>query len=341
MYEAGYEITLHCYQYGRKRRKELEAYCHKVNYYPRSAGKSNLFGRKPYIVASRHSDELVARLIKDRNPILFEGLHCTSFLDSSAFDNRVKLVRSHNIEHDYYQKLAEVENNIFKRYYFYNEASKLKRHEKVLKHASNVLAISPADHEYLLKKYKNSVLLPAFHSYSDVKIKSGKGAFILYHGNLAVGENNEAACYLVKNVFSKLKHPCLISGTKPSSELKDLVAQVNNVKLESDLDTAGIHELIANAQINVLPTFQSTGIKLKLLAALFGGRHCVVNTPMVKKTGLEDLCHLANKPEEFIDNINELWEQPFSYSDIEARREVLLSGFSNEENVKTLKPLFA
>ncbi len=52
------------------------------------------------------------------------------------------------------------------------------------------------------------------------------------------------------------------------------------------------------AQINVLPTFQATGIKLKLLMALYTGRHCIVNQPMVDNTGLEELCSIQNTAEE-------------------------------------------
>lgn len=341
LHKAGFQISLHCYQYGRTESEELSKYCKEVFYYPRSAGRRHLFVRKPYIVASRHSDQLIERLLKDRSPILFEGLHCSSFLDTKALENRFKVLRAHNIEHDYYESLAAVENNIFKRYYFYNEASKLKKQEKVLKKADNVLAISPKDHQYFLKKYKNSIFVPAFHAYEEVRIKPGKGDFILYHGNLAVGENNEAAMFLATKVFPKLKHKCVIAGTKPSQELRLAAEQSKNIELRSQVSTQEIHELIENAQINILPTFQSTGIKLKLLAALYVGRHCLVNQPMVEKTGLESLCHKAEDAASFIKLSNKLMQQEFSDAEVALRKELLSSSYSNEESVKSLIQLFA
>jgi len=119
----GLNIILHCYEYGRKRQEELEKYCQKVYYYERHISKTNLFKTKPYIVASRNSKELLDNLLKDNYPIIFEGLHSCFYLDEKQLKTRKKIVRTHNIEHEYYNNLASVERNIFKKYYFLNEAS--------------------------------------------------------------------------------------------------------------------------------------------------------------------------------------------------------------------------
>ncbi len=338
--EDGYKVFLHCYHYGRKEQSELENLAEKVYYYPRHAGRSRLFVRKPYIVASRDSDMLLTRLQRDNYPILYEGLHCCHSIDHKSLENRIKIVRAHNIEHDYYENLAEVESNVFKRYYFYNEASKLKKYEKVLKKANYVAAISPKDQMYFQKKYKKAVLVPAFHPYREVGSKTGRGDFVLYHGNLGVGENNEAALYLCKKVFPHIKHPVVIAGNKASQELKAEVEKLEHVKLESPVGFEKLQSLIRNAQVNVLPTFQATGIKLKLLAALYAGRHVVVNYPMVEGNGLEELCHLENNPMKMAHKINQLFSIDFTGSEIEERKEVLYSRYSNRASLTSLKPLF-
>ena len=43
-----------------------------------------------------------------------------------------------------------------------------------------------------------------------------------------------------------------------------MVTEVENVTLLDDINVDQINDLIHQAQINILPTFQSTGIKLKL-----------------------------------------------------------------------------
>ena len=87
--------------------------------------------------------------------------------------------------------------------------------------------------------------------------------------------------------------PLIIAGNKPSQELKEAVSDYPNIEIRTNLNTQEIHQLIKDAQVNVLPTFQATGIKLKLLAALYMGRHCLVNSFMVENTGLEPLCRVA------------------------------------------------
>lgn len=64
------------------------------------------------------------------------------------------------------------------------------------------MAISPADVSYFAHKFGSMVkYLPAFHSNNHISSEAGDGAFVLYHGNLSVGENNFAALYLVNEVF--------------------------------------------------------------------------------------------------------------------------------------------
>ena len=63
-----------------------------------------------------------------------------------------------------------------------------------------------------------------------------------------------------------------------------------------------MNNLIENAQIHILITFQATGLKLKLLNSLFAGRHTIINQLMVTGSGLQKICHIANTAEEIIRN---------------------------------------
>lgn len=335
--KAGIKVHLHCFQYGRKQQAELDELCETVTYYPRQVNKAKLFSRAPYIVVTRSSEELLYNLLKDEHPILFEGLHSCFHLENEKLKNRVKIVRTHNIEHDYYANLGEVEKNIFKRYYFYNEASKLKRYESVLQYANGIAAISRNDKFHFEEFYSNVETISAFHSNDDVNIKPGFGEYALYHGSLEVGENNQAALFLINKVFNDIEIPLYIAGSKPSKELIESVKQFPNVKLITKVSSDEIYELIKNAQINILPTFQATGIKLKLLAALHMGRHCIVNTPMVYQTGLEDLCVIRDDVNEMKEEVKKLFITEFGTAEIEIRKKVLLDdGFSNSYNIKKL-----
>ncbi len=340
LHEQGIKVYLHCFEYGRAEARELESICEKVYYYKRKMSKHYLVNTLPFVVITRTSEKLVQNLMRDNHPVLFEGLHCCFHLEDPRLKNRIKIVRSHNIEHDYYKNLENVEKSYFKKMYFKMEAKKLQQFEKVYKQATHLLAISTADAKALGKRYKNVHHITAFHANTEVKIQSGLGNFCLYHGNLEVGENNEAALFLVNEVFSKIAIPFIIAGRKPSKELQLAVAEHKNIELRANISTKEIDNLIAAAQINILPTFQATGIKLKLLAALFNGRHCIVNSPMVANTGLESLCAIKDSASEITAEINRLYTLPFDIQQKKLREHILLENFSNTKNIQKLIALF-
>lgn len=337
--ELGVKVILHCFQYDREPAEALEDVCSSVHYYPRKMVGAHMLNFLPFIVSSRKSEALLENLKKDSFPILFEGLHSCYYINHPALKDRKKLLRSHNIEHDYYAALAEIESNPFKKFYFKSESKKLARFEGIACRAADVvLGISNKDYQYLNEAYGNAVFLSAFHAFKEVTAQQGKGTFVLYHGNLSVGENNEAALFLVNEVFNDLKIPLKIAGSGASKALKSACDQNQYVTLLEDLNSDEIHNFIAQAQLNVLPTFQATGIKLKLLAALFLGRHCVVNAPMVEGTGLESLCLKANSPKSFKEVIEIAFDAPFTLEQKNKRTEVM-EQFSNLTAVKKLLSL--
>ncbi len=334
--KSGVDIHLHCFQYGRERAAQLKKICKSVNYYKRNTYKNPFYGSLPYIVSSRSSSQLLENLKKDHAPILFEGLHTTYFLNHPDLAHRFKMVRMHNIEHNYYSSLEKSERSFFKKYFFRIESERLKKYQNILKFADVVFAISPNDEKYLQKKFEHVVHLPPFHGNSTVQSGTGTGKFVLYHGNLSVSENQAAALFLVNHVFSKLDYPCIIAGNNPSRELINAAALFKNIRLISDTTAEDINQLILESQINVLHTGQATGIKLKLINALFLGRHCIGNKEMIHNTGVEDLCTSAQTGTEYIEAIHKLWNEPFT-DDMKFNREtVLLSAFHEMSNAAKL-----
>ena len=140
-------------------------------------------------------------------------------------------------------------------------------------------------------------------------------------------------------MFSKVKVPLIIAGDRPSKELKEAVSKFDNVEIKAGLNTVEIHQLIREAQINVLPTFQATGIKLKLLAALYMGRHCLVNSYMVENTGLESLCRVEDTPQRMVSAVKSLFAEPFGDHGKLKREEILHARFCNTVNAEKLYSL--
>jgi hypothetical protein len=78
--KAGVKVHLHTFQYGREEADILSSLCEEVYYYKRKLYKDPFFSKLPYIVATRANDELLSNLLKDRHPIIFEGIHCCYFI---------------------------------------------------------------------------------------------------------------------------------------------------------------------------------------------------------------------------------------------------------------------
>ena len=124
--------------------------------------------------------------------------------------------------------------------------------------------------------------------------------------------------------------PISIAG-KLNEQDADAIDTIQHVTFKPNPSKEEMDDLIRNAQIHLLPTFQSTGIKLKLINALFKGRHCIVNSTMVEGTGLDHLCHVTDTPQEMLDQIKKIWSKDFGEAEIKARTAYMDQHFSNKK----------
>ncbi len=331
--EIGVKVHLHCFAYGREKSAELEKICESVTYYERKKFYQAIYSSVPYIVGSRTSGELLATLAEDDYPVLFEGLHTCFYLSHPSLKNKKKVVRMHNVEWDYYKKLGTAERNYLIKFYYNMESLRLKKFEEQLQHADTIFTISQNDYTYLADTYKNTYYIPAFHPNEMLTAIEGRGNYILYHGNLSVPENIQAALYIAKKIAPKVNVPIIIAGKDPSKLIVEEIKKHKNISLVMNPSDDSLYDLIKNAQINFLVTFQNTGIKLKLLNVLHRGRFCLVNPPMVEQTGLDTLCIVENDTQKQLELVETLMQKTFTAEDIAARKAQLADSFSNHENI--------
>lgn len=342
LFYAGVKVHLHCFEYGRGHQPVLDEYCVEVKYYARREGHKGFSHRLPYIVCSRSNGELLERLLEDDYPILLEGIHCTYLLNDDRFDGRRIVLRLHNVEYRYYRQLYLAERSLLKKIYYLHESNLLRQYEQRIATKVKILAVSARDSEIYREEFGATDIetLPVFLPFKQVESKEGTGCFCLYHGNLSVAENEQVVVWLLKKVFSQLEMPLIISGKNPSARLERLAEQYPQTCLIPNPSEEELHDLIAKAQVNILPSFNCTGVKLKLINALFNGRHCIVNKDAVEGTGLESICHVACSADDLRCHITELFARPFRQNDIEARKEVLEGVYDPEENLGKLMKAF-
>ena len=342
LYQYGVKIHLHCFVNKRPPQDELKKYCETVSYYKRHTGIRHFSFSIPYIVSSRKNNELLKNLSKDNYPVLMEAIHSSYYLYAGELTNRIGLVRLHNAEFEYYHHLAMHEKNIFKKYYYNHESRLLKKYEKKLAEKVKIAALSGQDVEVYqhLFKANNIIHLPLFLPYLNAAGKEGIGCFCLYHGNLSINENEEAAIWLLQNVFNDIKIPFVITGKNPSQKLEFLAHQQPHTCLVANPSDKELHDMIAKAQINILPSFNNTGIKLKLLNALYNGRHCLVNKAGVEGSGLNRLCAIAEDADDFKTAIRYLYAIPYIKEENEKRQLLLQQLYNNQKNADKLIEIF-
>lgn len=339
LHKLGVKIHLHCFEYpGRERSEELNQYCEEVFYYPRITGLRSAFTFRPYIVSSRKSEEMMANLLRDDHPILFEGLHSCYYIDDQRLKNRVKIYRESNIEHRYYFNLFKVDANLKNKMYFFAASAKLRLYQKVLNNADLMLAVSQYDAAYLQKHFPGCAVhhLPSFHANNSVSIPPGTGDYVLYHGNLEVSENEYAATYLVTKVLNDLDIPFIIAGMNPRPKFRKLLEKRSNIMLVANPSEEKMIELVRNAHIHILVTFQATGLKLKLLNTLYNGRFCLVNDAMLKGTSLDELCEIGNSADQLKTKLQELFKKEFTLEEAIERQEILRKKYDNQVNGEKL-----
>lgn len=339
LHNYGVKVHLHCYEYKRNHlhSQELEDICYSVDYYNRQDNVFKMISTLPYIANTRYSERLVDNLLKDDYPILIEGLHSSMLLRDKRLRGRKMYVRMHNIEHEYYDRLSQVEKNWIKRIYLKLEVPRLKRFEQVLHNASGVFAITAKDKAYLDEKgYNNVVFLPSSLQYEAVNSIEGQGTYALFHGQLSVAENYDAVAYLVENVFSKTAITFKVAGLNPPKHLVRLIENYGNVELIANPSHEQMQHLIQNAHVNVLITHQSTGLKLKLLNSLFNGRFCLVNSSMVEGTNLANMCVVADSADDLKEDLSELFSRTFTSQDINDRAALLMQQYDNRLICNTL-----
>lgn len=337
LYNKGIKIYLHCFEYGRGQQSELNKYCEKVYYYQRKKWWQSLSFITPFIVKSRSNNELAERLLQDNYPVLMEGVHCTYLLNDRRFNDRKCCVRLHNVEYIYYHHLYKNSKSPAKKIYFLLESWLLKAYEKRIAKQAAFFAVTEKDAEtYKTFGAGEALFLPVFLPEWQITPPEGKGTFCLYHGDLSIAENEHAATWLLTSVFDNLEIPFVIAGKNPPEHLRKRIESKNTACLIANPSEKDMQDLISKAQINIIPSYNNTGIKLKLINALFNGRHCIVNRATVQGSGLDEACHIAETATDFRHTINNLFKMDYNAGEVMLRKKLLEHTYDNQQNASRL-----
>lgn len=297
LYELGVEIHLHAVGPQPDDLGPLGTYCKSIQYYPKSpvSGALGMLLGTPYIVGSRPLKAVLAQIKAAKTAskgdfgVILEGLHVGAALEPLQALGIPVALRMHNNEAAYYQELSKVETGFWKKLYLKFEALLLKSYQpKILQNATKIAAISRAELAFFQAQTNGQVhWIPPFFELKGPTQTNKTGPRALYHGNLKVAENQAAVRVLIAAGLHELT---VAGGGAPADLVKEMDC-AGITYLAATGDEMG--RLINTAKVHVLPTLQSTGVKLKLLHALHTQAPVVCNRPMVEGTGLENCVTLV------------------------------------------------
>lgn len=173
-----------------------------------------------------------------------------------------------------------------------------------------ITAVSQEDADCLARMVKRKVrVVPNgvdLDFFAPVNVSSGEGR-VLFTGNLSAPMNDEAALYLLREVFPSLKarQPQLdlcLAGRRPSSEVRALCQ--NDVSLLADL--VDLRDAYNSAIIYVSPIAYGTGIKNNVLQAMAAGLPVLVTPLIARPIGIEhgNTGFVADRGPEFSEMLN-------------------------------------
>lgn len=339
--EAGVKIHLHSFFLRQQPDDHMKKFVASQHFYPRKKPTPRLHNSVAYIIQSRKHPDLLKNLLDNEAPIIFDGLHTTAFLNHPDLSQRKKLLRAHNVEQYYYRGLSNNTPSQSRKIYYKRQSQLISKAEASLKKLDKILTLSTLDEKFFKDLYPEMEIetIPAFHPFSKVQSSSGMGDYCLFQANLSIADNHKAALFLIEQIFSHLSLPLIIAGRNPSLSLIKKARKHKNIELIVNPSDEEMEKLLRNTQLNIMPSYINTGMKLKILHALHTSRHCLVNHAAVAGSGMEELCYFAESKSDFMKEINYLFSKPFTAETIKDRQTYLNKHFNNKANAELIRQM--
>ena len=277
---------------------------------------SNLVTYDSYNISRFFSPDFNSLLIKtlkknSYDVILLESLFTTPYIESIRNHSQSKIIlRSHNLEHIIWERLAKETTNPAKKIYLNLLSNQLKSYEiEVLNQLDGIAAISRDDElKYNnLNKAPKTITIPFginVLNYNNETNKSSKNLKFFHLGAMDWKPNLEAVGWLLKEVWPKIlqKNPNAELHLAGKNMPKWLIDK-KDVNVFNHGNVKNANEFIRKYDIMIVPILSAGGIRVKIIEGMALGK-TIIST----KIGAEGLNYnnnenilIANTPSEFAD----------------------------------------
>ena len=241
------------------------------------SGRSYHLSRYESQIANKALESLLSQNTYDL--VHIEGLYSASFLETvrKHFDGHVSY-RSHNIEYQIWERLANETQNFLKRFYVKLQAKRLKREEESFwQKVDSIVTIAPSDTDTIIQKVNKPLFLylPGIQigMIEDIHLQPNQ----LFHiGSMEWMANVQGVEWFLQKVWPLVK-----------SEIPEVVFHLAGKGLDpndSRIFQSGVFNhgevmdaksFMMNHGICVVPVVAGSGIRMKLIEAMSLGIPCV------------------------------------------------------------------
>jgi polysaccharide biosynthesis protein PslH len=283
---------------------------------------ANLLSPLPYIVTSHYS-QVYQDAVRDNVAQFRPDLVVCEWTPYAEYVKGLssikKLLSTHNVEADIWQRYYENETNWIRCWYIRKQWRKVERFERAaLSWVDAATAVSDLDCARLAKEcpglrmatIPNGVDLDYFRALPQ----PAQRRHLVFTGSMDWRPNQDAARYFIREILPLLKQArpdleCTFVGRDPPPDIKRL-GHVPGVHITGTVDD--VRHYVERATVYIVPLRIGGGSRLKILEALAMGRAVVSTT--VGAEGL-DVAHerqvlLADDPQSFAAAVLRLLDDP-------------------------------
>jgi glycosyltransferase involved in cell wall biosynthesis len=275
-----------------------------------------------YNISRFFSSDFNKRLIElltqtEYDVIHLESLFLTPYIYTIRRYSKAKVIlRSHNLEHLIWERLANLEKNRVKKIYLQHLSKKLKTYEiKVLNDVDAIATISSEDYKRYkmlnckvpLKNLPFGLDIDDYHpSYKENILKKTLDLFHL--GSMDWLPNVKAVNWFLDDVFPKLNNiPIRLNLAGKNMPVYLLDIKTKNLIVKSEVDSA--IKYMSKFDVMVVPLMSGSGMRIKIIEAMALGKTVISTSIGLEGIDVEDGKEvlIANSSEEFIEKIKHLY----------------------------------
>ena len=254
------------------------------------------------------------------------------------------IARTANIENEIWKRVANVEKNILKKYYFNILSKRMKNLElDVINKSDMFLAVTQKDADYFLRNIENKnkpyKVVPTGINRSQVffDFVNHKKIDFFFIGALDWIPNQEGLKWFLDNIWNKFLNyysdiDFHIAGRYASDKFENYLKQYRNVVFHGEVDDA--YKFMREHCIMIVPLLSGSGMRVKIIEAMANANPVISTTIGAEGISAENNSEIiiADSPELFCNKMFDLIQNVSAVNRIAKNAmEFITNNFINEE----------